>query len=136
MERMNEVRIQGNVGKITKNEKSTYIAIALNESYKKKDSTDWVDNTVWVDTICFGPLCEKIEKQGIQVGDTIWVAGKLNQREYEGKRYLQVMAQKVQLVQKSKKRSDDSPDMPNNNAEAGNSAPPETRTGSDDKLPF
>lgn len=104
------------VGKLKIGEKNVYMACALNESYKPKDATEWVDQTVWVDVVAFGAIIGKIEKAGIQVGDGVLIIGKLAQREYEGKRYLQVIAQKVQLVAKSKKNggatADDADPLP------------------------
>jgi len=129
MERLNEVRIIGNVGKITTNEKSTYIAVACNESYTKKEAPDeWIENTVWVDVIFFGPVCARIEKAGIKTGDTVLVVGKLNQREYEGKKYLNVIGQKAQLIQRPQRQKTELPVEDN-----GDSSEP---TVPSDDLPF
>jgi len=100
MERMNEVRVIGNVGMVNASEKHTYIAVALNESYKAKGADEWTDKTVWVDVVIFGPNREKVTKQGIAKGDGILVIGKLDSSEYEGKRKTQIVANKVQLIQK------------------------------------
>lgn len=134
MERMNEVRIIGNVGSIKERETSTYMAIALNESYKKKDSEDWVENTVWVDVVAFKPVIGKITKAGIKVGDAVLIVGKLNSRIYEEKRTTQIIAQKVQLIQKSTKKNGDTPPAseasPNTDTSGSDSGP------QDDDLPF
>lgn len=135
MERMNELRIIGNVGMVNTSDKHTYLAIAVNESYKVKGSDEWTDKTVWVDVVMFGPNRDKITKQGISKGDSVLVMGKLDSSEYEGKRKLQVIANKVQLIQKRANTGDDtgtpsSPKIP--------ITPPETKTTTDDNedLPF
>ena len=130
MERMNEVRMIGNVGKLDAKEKSTYISLALNESYKKKDDTEWTQNTVWVDVIMFSPHREKVAKNGIKVGDSVLVMGKLSTREYEGKRYLQVLGQKVQVVER--KPSGDS----NGSAPPDSNGIPNSNESKGDDLPF
>ena len=142
MERLNEARFIGNVGQFKKTEKSVYRALAINESYKPKDATEWVYNTVWVDVIAFGPTIEKIEKAGIEKGDGVLVIGKFSQREYEGKRYTQVVAQKVQLIQKSKKNSGaGAPPVGDSEMPTDSAPPPEAPAASaapktDDDLPF
>ena len=45
MERLNEVRFMGNVGMIKASDSHTYLAIAINESYKSKGADDWTDKT-------------------------------------------------------------------------------------------
>lgn len=131
MERMNEVRIIGNVGQFKPGEKNIYMAIALNESYKPQNSDDWVEQTVWVDVVAFGPTMNKISKQNIATGDAVLVMGKLSQREYEGKRNTQIIAQKVQLIKKSGKASGGVTDneMPDTSGAI-------TSKPADDDLPF
>lgn len=142
MERMNEARFIGNVGQFKKGDDSLYLAIAINESYKPKDATEWVENTVWVDVVVFGPAIAKVTTAGIEKGDAVLVIGKLSQRTFEGKRYTQVIAQKVQLIQKSKKNSglpSEAIDSNNNSTGNGNQdyAGAESLSGApDDDLPF
>lgn len=120
MERMNEVRFIGRVGTLKAGEKHTYLALAINESYKPKDKTEWVDKTVWCDVVAFGPNRDRITKQGIEVGDAVLVLGKLDSSEYEGKRKTQIVLNKVQLIEKAKPKGQD-------NTNVGNvtTAPPE-----------
>lgn len=103
MERMNEVRFIGNVGTLNAGEKHTYLAIAINESYKPKDKEEWVQKTAWIDVVAFHPTRDKITKQGIEVGDVVLIMGKLDSSEFEGKRKTSIIANKIQLIQKSKK---------------------------------
>lgn len=136
MERLNEVRVIGNVGTIKERDTSTYLAIALNESYKKKDSDEWTENTVWIDVVAFNPVIAKIHKAGIGVGDAVLIVGKLNTRMYEEKRTTQIIAQKVQLIQKAKKSNGNTPPAEQTSpvdADAGG----QTSNGpQDDDLPF
>lgn len=109
MERMNEVRIIGNIGQIKERDTSTYMSVAINESYKKKDSEEWVENTIWIDVVAFNPVIGKIKKAGIKKGDGVLIIGKLNSRVYEEKRTTQIIAQKVQLICKPAKNGDTPP---------------------------
>ena len=101
MERLNDVKIIGNVGSLDLGEKHTHLSIAINESYKPKDSEEWVDKTAWINVVMFGMSKDKVEKQGIQKGDTILIMGKLDSSEYEGKQRTQIIANKIQLIKKS-----------------------------------
>jgi len=146
MERMNEVRIIGNVGMVNSSDKHTYIAVAVNESYKVKGADEWTDKTVWMDVVLFGPNREKVTKQGIAKGDGILVMGKLDSSEFEGKRKVQIIANKVQLVQKrtiKENTGEDSappaeapPETPAAPAEPPLDAPAKTTTSDGDDLPF
>lgn len=132
MERLNEVRFIGNVGKITSGEKSTYVAVACDESYPDKENQgQWIKNTVWVDTIFFGPACDKIKKANVQIGDAVLILGKLRQNEYEGKKYLQVIGQKLQVIQRPDKK-DKFPELPTTE----NTDDHEETEKKDDDLPF
>ncbi len=101
MERLNDVKIIGNVGSLDLGEKHTHLSVAINESYKPKDSEEWVDKTAWINVVMFGMSKDKVEKQGIQKGDTILIMGKLDSSEYEGKQRTQIIANKIQLIKKS-----------------------------------
>ncbi len=124
MERLNEVRCIGTVGQIKSSDKHVYLAIALNESYKRDGDADWVKKTVWLDVAAFGLTREKILKSGIGVGDTVLLLAKLDQKEYEGKKSIQMLAQKVILLQKSDKNISDV------------ESPETTKPSVDDDLPF
>ena len=138
MERMNEVRFMGNVGMVNAGEKHTYIAVACNESYKVKGADEWTDKTVWVDVVLFGPNRERVTKQGIAKGDGVLVMGKLESTEFEGKRKLQIIANKVQLVQKRTNGNSGTGDA-SIEAAAPPAAPVEAKAtsgGEGDDLPF
>jgi single-stranded DNA-binding protein len=127
MERMNEVRCIGAVGMIKPSDKHVYLAVALNESYKQKEATEWTNKTVWLDVVAFGPVRERIMKADIQVGDTILLLGKLDQTEFEGKKQIKIQAQKVQLIKKSDKKQFESSDL---------EEPTPATNSNDDDLPF
>lgn len=106
MERMNEVRFIGRIGTLNAGDRHTYLALAINESYKPKDKTEWVDKTVWCDVVAFGPNRERISKQGIAIGDAVLVIGKLDSSEYEGKRKTSIVLNKIQLIEKAKPKGE------------------------------
>ena len=150
MERLNDVKIIGNVGSLDLGEKHTHLSIAINESYKLKDSEDWVDKTAWINVVMFGMSKDKVEKQGIQKGDTILIMGKLDSSEYEGKQRTQIIANKIQLIKKSTNNTQasaaaqvNSDTQTNGNSDPApptNEAPPSEAPPStdkkDDDLPF
>jgi len=138
MERLNATQFIGNVGQIKIGEKSVYLAVAINESYKPKNETEWVENTVWLDCVGFGTVIEKIKKSGIAKGDAVLILGKLGTREYEGKRYTQVIIQKAQLISKPKNSSQSSAgNEPPSNEDASDKESKAPSNGDDDQdLPF
>jgi len=136
MERFNEVRFMGNIGTLQVGDRHTYMAIAINESYKAKDQTEWTDKTTWVDVVAFGPVRDKITKQDISKGDGVLIMGKLDSSEYEGKRRTQIVASKVQLVQKPARKQQEV-SAPTNTVDVSTEATPEVAaTTSDEDLPF
>ena len=118
MERMNEVRFIGRVGTLNAGDKHTYLALAINESYKPKDKTEWVEKPVWCDVVAFGPNRERISKQGIGIGDAVLVIGKLDSSEYEGKRKTSIVMNKIQLIEKAKPKGDANTNVDNVTAAA------------------
>ena len=57
-------------------------------------------NTHWVRVSVFGKQAEGLGKLELKKGTAVIVAGELSTREYEGKTYLEVRANDVQLIGK------------------------------------
>lgn len=128
MERMNEVRFIGRIGTLNTGDRHTYLALAINESYKPKGETEWVDKTVWCDVVAFGPNRERISKQGIAKGDAVLIIGKLDSSEYEGKRKTSIVMNKIQLIEKAKPKGEASTNVDSATTEP---AAPNTADNSD-----
>ena len=56
--------------------------IAVNRSYKKKDSDEWLQESFFVTIVTWSKLAEKVEKN-FKKGDLVLVEGRLNIRSYE-----------------------------------------------------
>ncbi len=56
--------------------------IAVNRSYKKKDSDEWLQESFFVTIVTWSKLAEKVEKN-FKKGDLVIVEGRLNIRSYE-----------------------------------------------------
>ena len=56
--------------------------IAVNRSYRKKDSTEWIQESFFVTIVTWNKLAERIEKN-FKKGDLVIVEGRLNIRSYE-----------------------------------------------------
>jgi single-stranded DNA-binding protein len=133
MERLNQVTLIGNIGMVSKKDTHTYFSLALDDSYKKKDSNEWVNRVIWVNcSTFFKGTIEKIEKVGLAVGDAVLVTGRLAQmKSKEGQLSLSVTVDKV-VVLKKKVSSETKP-----SDEAEEQLEPETTVTPDpDELPF
>ena len=57
-------------------EKSTYVSIATNESWKDKNTDEWQEKTSWHKVMAYGYVAEKLNK--LTKGTTILVEGTLD----------------------------------------------------------
>ena len=57
-------------------EKSTYVSIATNESWKDKETDEWQERTSWHKVMAYGYVAEKLNK--LTKGTTILVEGTLD----------------------------------------------------------
>ena len=57
-------------------EKSTYVSIATNESWKDKETDEWQERTSWHKVMAYGYQAEKLNK--LTKGTTILVEGTLD----------------------------------------------------------
>ena len=79
MQNISEFRIIGRIGKITRNEKVSYLDIAAN--YRRKAGDRWEDDTHWSTVTLFGKLHERAERLG--QGDLVHVTGQVRQNRFE-----------------------------------------------------
>ena len=79
MQNIAEFRIIGRIGKITRNEKVSYLDIAAN--YRRKAGDRWEDDTLWNTVTLFGKLHERAERLG--QGDLVHVTGHVRQNRFE-----------------------------------------------------
>ncbi len=56
--------------------------IAVNRSYRKKESNEWLQESFFVGIVTWGKLAEKTERS-FKKGDLVIVEGRLNIRSYE-----------------------------------------------------
>lgn len=109
----NQWVLVGNVGqkpelKQSKNGKAyLQFSVAVNERYKPKDATEYVEKTVWFNLVAFDKKAENLAKI-LDKGTAISVTGKLGIKveETDGKkRYLNdLIVDKVDVVAKAKEK--------------------------------
>jgi single-strand DNA-binding protein len=87
---INKVTLIGNLGKepeiktVGNDKKMSKFSIATSESYKDKDG-EWKQKTQWHNVTAWSEV--KADK-----GDTLYVEGKIEYREHEGKYYTDIIA--------------------------------------------
>lgn len=86
----NRVFLVGRIGTIKPSEKVCNASICTTESYKDKESGEWVNIEQWTNLTMFGPSGERF-KSNMAVGDLIMVEGKLRTDKYEDKFYTKVI---------------------------------------------
>ena len=107
---LNRVMFIGNLGRdpeIRRLDSGVTVAkfsIATNESYKDKNSGEWITQTEWHDIVMWRGLAERAEKQ-LKKGSLIYVEGKLTHRKYQDKdgidRYVtEMVANTFRLLEK------------------------------------
>ncbi len=107
---LNRVTFIGNLGRdpeIRRLDSGVTVAkfsIATNESYRDKNSSEWITQTEWHDIVMWRHLAERAEKQ-LKKGNMIYVEGKLTHRKYQDKdgvdRYVtEVVANTFRLLEK------------------------------------
>ena len=73
----NKTVIIGNMGADPSiKEKSTYVSVATNESWKDKNTDEWQDKTSWHKVMAYGYVAEKLNK--LTKGTNILVEGSLD----------------------------------------------------------
>lgn len=87
--------------------------LAVNRSYKTKDSDEWKEESFFVRTISWGKLAEKVEKN-FKKGDLVLVEGRLNIRNYEvdgvKKWSTEIIASNIKFLPRNKSRNEETTD--------------------------
>ena len=89
MASLNKVQAIGNLGKDPEVKQTASGAVvnftvAVNESWKDKNSGEKVEKTEWINCSAFGKLAEIIG-QYLQKGSSVYVEGKLRTRKWQNK---------------------------------------------------
>ena len=140
---INKVILIGRIGKdpdiftYEDGTKRISFSLATTESYRDKNTNEWIDQTEWHNIVGYRYLAEK----RIAKGDLIYIEGKIKTRKYKDKddndRYItEIIADKINMMA-SPKSMGDSPQY-----DRGQVSQSETNTTSDpgpsadDDLPF
>jgi single-strand DNA-binding protein len=113
-------------------------SIGTSESYKPKDSDEWVENTEWHNIVAWRYLAEKTEKS-LEKGNLVAIEGKLTHRSWEkdGKTHYrtEIVASKIDLMQKRTKGANQEEAPVSNGKGKGKEVVTNTTKEGDD-LPF
>jgi single-strand DNA-binding protein len=113
-------------------------SIAVNESWKDKNSGEKKEKTTWVPIVVFGKLAE-ICAQYLNSGSQIFIAGKFNVRKWQDKDGSDRYSTEIhadEMVMLGGKQSSDSAPAPRQNAAKGASKPAPNFDDMDDSIPF
>jgi len=146
---LNKVMLIGRIGKdpevftFDSGAKKISFSVATTESYRDKNTNEWVDQTDWHNVAGYRYLAEK----NFAKGDLVYVEGKIKNRKYQDKDgndryYTEVVADKINIIVRAGAGSPGYQSS-NNQAEASKQEPqPSNNTdlpagdGGGDDLPF
>ena len=128
----NSFSFVGRIGKdavtrIAGNTTATSFSLANNVGFGDKQTTLWVNCTVWGDR-------GSKSAQYIKKGGQLWVTGELSQREYEGKLYLELNVSQFDYV--GSKQETTTPPQSQHDSDKANAYMPEPAIPYDDEIPF
>jgi len=111
---INQVIIAGRLGSdpdirtTAKGEKVTTISVATTRSWRRKDETEWTDETTWHRVVCWGGKAKALEAIG-RKGRTVVVSGRIQTRKYEKDGELrevrEVVAESLKIVSSIKRET-------------------------------
>jgi len=133
---MNRVTLQGFVGLVKSSEKVTNATVCTKESYKDKETNEWVTKDTWHNLTLFGKLASGFTER-VAVGDSILLEGKIEYQKYEGKFYTKIIVSWFRIMKKRDENGNTTQSSINNTK-----VPSETNTAmsnslnTDDDLPF
>ena len=133
---MNLLTLTGNLGKDAevRNAGGTPVCgfpVAMTAGYGDKKQTVWLDCSVW------GKQAEGALPGYLKKGQQVAVSGELSTREHEGKTYLQLRVNTVDLIGKRDEGgSAPTPQAQSRPAPAARQAPQEPADSYDDDIPF
>ncbi len=145
---LNKVMLIGRIGKdpdiytFESGTKKVSFPLATSESYRDKNTNEWVELTEWHNVAGYRYLAEK----HFAKGDLVYVEGKIKSRKYQDKDgidkyYTEIMADKINIITKAGGQGYQSSNQPPaaNSESTPASTPPEPEApkndGGDD-LPF
>jgi len=107
---INKVTLIGNLGRdpeVRRLENGTAVAtfsVATNESYKDRNTDEWITNTEWHNIVMWRQMAERAEKD-LKKGKLVFIEGKLTHRKYQDKegveKYVtEVVANTFRLLEK------------------------------------
>ena len=111
--------------------------MATTESYRDKNTNEWIDQTEWHNIVGYRYLAEK----RIAKGDLIYVEGKIKTRKYKDKddndRYItEIIAEKINMMASPKSMSDSSQYDKGQVSHSETSTASDPGPSTDDDLPF
>ena len=144
---LNKVILIGHIGKdpdvyvFDNGNKKISFPLATTESYRNRESNEWVEQTEWHNIAGYRYLADKTFAKG----DLVYVEGKIKTRKYTDKdqneRYItEIIADKINILsRKSGESTTYTGDVPSSSAQKTNPATPaepDTAPAPDDDLPF
>jgi len=130
---VNKVILKGRLGNDPENNSGVVkFSVATSEKYTKKDTGEKVEKTQWHNIVAFSKLGEILQKY-FKKGDEIFLIGKINYNEHEGKYYTSIVVDEFDFVGSSyenKKTEESAKEQTNNKQDNSNKEIPE------DDLPF
>lgn len=97
MSGVNKVILIGNCSDIKRGDNYLSFGLATNEVFKDKDGNK-VTRTEWHNVKCFAKLAEVLNNL-ISKGASLYVEGSIRTEEYEGKKYTNIIAASVTVLQ-------------------------------------
>ena len=105
---LNKVMLIGRIGKdpevftFDSGTKKISFSVATTESYRDKNTNEWVDQTDWHNVAGYRYLAEK----NFAKGDLVYVEGKIKNRKYQDKDgndkyYTEVVADKINIIMRA-----------------------------------
>ncbi len=151
---LNKVILIGRIGKdpdtytFDDGTKKISFPLATTESYRDRNSGDWVDQTEWHNVAGYRYLADK----NIAKGDLVYVEGKIKTRKYTDKdqneRYItEIIAEKINILTRSQSSFEsasqqpatsvgDTPVVPDTTADTGQKDAGTSEAEKEDDLPF
>ncbi len=97
---VNKAIIKGRFGKdLERNGTMVKFSVATDESYKDKEGNK-VEKTCWHNIVAFGKLADILEKY-FSKGSEIFIVGRIENTEKDGKYYSSIVADEFDFVGKS-----------------------------------
>jgi single-strand DNA-binding protein len=145
---LNKVMLIGRIGKdpdiftFDNGTKKVSFSVATTESYRDKNTNEWVDQTEWHNIAGYRYLAEK----HFAKGDLVYVEGKIKNRKYQDKEgndryFTEILAEKLNIIMKAGsgnpgyQSSNEQAPAPKQDASPKEDALPSGGDGGDD-LPF